>query len=259
MIRLEAVTFAYDGEPVYEGLDLEIPTGDIVAFMGPNGSGKTTLLKLIAGLVEPDSGTVTVETGAQTDESTESPAVGLAPENPDDGLFAATVREEVAFFPRNRGLPVDEHVDRALERLQIETLVDRTPQTLSQGEKRLVSLASVLSGDPDVIGLDEPTSGLDTPARDRLGEHLAALDRTILVATHDTDFVWEHAETALVLEAGTVHRQGPVEAVLGDADLDVESLGLRVPGPVRWAREHDFETPPASATEAAEWLGGGKQ
>lgn len=250
MIEFEDVEFGYeDGPAVFADLSFSVEEGETVALLGPNGTGKTTLLKLVAGLLEPTAGTVDV---GETDD----PAVGLAPENPDDGLFTGSVREEVAFFPRNRGLAVEAQVESALDSLGISDLAERVPQTLSEGEKRLVLLASVLAGDPDVIGLDEPTSGLDTPARDRLGETLAALDRTVLVATHDTDFAWTYADTAIIIEGGSIHRGGPIRSVLGDPELDVESLGLRRPGPVRWAAAHDFDRAPDSIAEAAAWLGG---
>lgn len=251
MIDIDSVSFRYDDGPrVLEDLSVEIERGDTVALMGPNGSGKTTLLKLIAGLLEPDSGTIAV---AGDDDA----VVGLAPENPDDGLFANTVREEVGFFPRNRGLAVEHRVDMALERFDIETIADRTPQTLSQGEKRLVTLAAVFAGDPDVIALDEPTSGLDTPATASFGDHLQTLDRTVVVATHDATFAWRAVDTVIVLEAGRIHRTGPTRQVLGVGSLDFDALGLREPGPVRWARTNGFDRVPAGPAEAAEWLSGG--
>lgn len=254
MIDLEAVDFAYDGTTVLHDVSATIDPGDSVAVMGPNGAGKTTVLKLVAGLLEPADGQIHLGAGDRDDSEA---VVGLAPENPDDALFEGSVRDEVAFFPWNRGLSVETNVSSALESLAIEDLADRTPQTLSQGEKRLVSLAAVLSGDPDVIALDEPTSGLDAPARARLGESLAGLSCTVLFATHDADFAWAYADSALVLTEGALHRQGPVESVLGDGTLDFDALGLEEPGPVRWAREHGFDTPPASPAEAAEWLTGG--
>ncbi len=254
MIALEDVDFAYDGTTVLQDVSAHIDAGETVAVMGPNGAGKTTVMKLVAGLLDPAAGRIRLDGEHRADSDV---VVGLAPENPDDALFEGSVRDEVAFFPRNRGLPVADHVSSALEVLAIEDLADRTPQTLSQGEKRLVSLAAVLSGDPDVVGLDEPTSGLDAPARARLGESLEALSRTVLFATHDADFAWAYADAAVVLADGQVRHDGPVESVLGDGTLDFGALGLDEPGPVRWARENGFETPPADPVEAAAWLSGG--
>lgn len=252
VIRFENLSFAYeDGPRVFEGLTASIESANSVAILGPNGTGKSTLLHLIAGLLEPNSGRVVLD-------SVSEPTVGLAPENPDDGLFSGSVREEVAFFPRNRGLPVQAAVNRALDRLGIKDHADRVPQTLSEGEKRLVLLAAVLAGDPDVIALDEPTSGLDIPGRRRLGAELQDLDRTVLFATHDTDFAWRYADRVLILGKGEIHRSGPAKSVLANPDLDTDAVGLRRPAAVRWADAHDFESPPDSAAEAAEWLGGGE-
>lgn len=249
-IQFRNVAFGYDGGPtVFRDLSATIDSGETVAVMGANGSGKTTLLKLVTGLLEPTDGTIDV--GA-----TDSATVGLAPEDPDDGLFAASVTEEVAFFPRNRGLPVDRQVEAALSSMDIEDLADRVPQTLSQGEKRLVSLASVLAGDPAVVALDEPTSGLDTTGTERLGAALSDLDRTVLLATHDSDFVWRHADSVIVLDGEGIHATGDTRAVLGSDEFDFETLGLRVPGPVRWARDRDIADPPATAAAAAERQGG---
>lgn len=254
MITIEGLSFAYEKTSVLEDVSVQIDPGETVALMGANGAGKTTLLKLVAGLLDPTEGRIRLD-GEDRDES--EIVVGLAPESPDDALFEGSVREEVAFFPRNRGLPVTEHVARALEDLDIEDLAERTPQTLSQGEKRLVSLAAVLSGDPGVVCLDEPTSGLDEPARSRLGAALADLSPTVLFATHDTDFAWQYADSVVVLADGSLHRHGPTASVLGDGTLDFDGLGLDEPGPVRWARQHGFDTPPESPAEAATWVSGG--
>lgn len=276
MIDIQSVSFHYDGTTVLEDVSATVAGGQTVAIMGPNGAGKTTLLRVIAGLLEPDIGSIEIRSDGgdraaraggmdAEDAGTREPpdrddtdvAVGLAPENPDDGLFAGTVREELGFFPRNRGLAVENRVSETLGRFGLEAIASRTPQTLSQGEKRLVSLASVLAGDPDIVVLDEPTSGLDTPARDRLTDRLEAIDRTVVIATHDSDFACRIADEVMVLDEGRLHSHGPTTSVLADGSLDFSALGLREPGAVRWAREHGFDGVPASPGQAAEWLDGG--
>lgn len=248
MIEIEQLDFAYESGPrVFDGLSLTVETGGIVAVLGANGTGKTTLLRLLAGLLEPTGGDITVE-------GRDDPVVGLAPEIPADGLFSPTVAEEVGFFPKNRGLPVDERVKQALEQFGIVALADRDPYSLSEGEKRLVTIAAVLAGDPDVVGLDEPTSGLDRRAWKQLGSRLGALDRTVVMVTHDTDFAWRYADRVLVLGEDGIHRQGPAESVLADPDFDMQSVGLEPPQPVSWARRQGIEKPPKTVEEAVDLL-----
>ncbi|MFB6086161.1 MAG: energy-coupling factor ABC transporter ATP-binding protein [Halodesulfurarchaeum sp.] len=253
MLEIEDLSFAFDDGPqVFDGLTLSIETGGVLAVLGANGTGKTTLLRLLAGLLEPAAGGIEIDGRGE-------PIVGLAPETPADGLFSPTVAEEIAFFPENRGLPVDEHVTEAMHRLGIAGLAERDPHTLSEGEKRLVTIAAVLAGDPDILGLDEPTSGLDREAWERLGDRLGALDRTVLAVTHDTDFAWRYADRAIVLDESGLRRQGPVDSVLADPDFDLEAAGLDPPQPVAWASARDIEPPPRTVAEAVDLLERGEK
>ncbi|AKH96822.1 energy-coupling factor ABC transporter ATP-binding protein [Halanaeroarchaeum sulfurireducens] len=241
MIDVRDLTFGYGETPVLTDVDLHVDADETFALMGPNGAGKTTLLKCIAELYEPDDGRV--EIAAET--------VGFAPERPDDALFAASVEEEVAFFARNRDLDVGTRVAAAMEEMNVAHLSDRVPQTLSAGEKRRVSLAAVLSGDPAVVALDEPTSGLDARHVAALGATVQSLDRTVVLATHDADFALRYADRVALLDRGTVLRTGPVDALLADHDVDYASIGIRPPGAIRFARRHGWDDPPLTVTEAA--------
>lgn len=242
MIDVRALAFAYDDGPtVIDDVDLHVGDDEVLALMGPNGAGKTTLLKCIAGLYDPDAGSVEIV----------GDAVGFAPENPDDGLFAATVEEEVAFFPRNRDLDVEERVEAALAEMDVATLRDRVPQTLSAGEKRRVSLAAVLAGDPAVVALDEPTSGLDSHHVDTLGDSIARLDRTIVLATHDADFAMRHADRVAIVEDGAVVQTGEARDVLADPTFDFAAVGIRPPGAIRFARARGWDDPELTVAAAA--------
>lgn len=250
MIEISDLRFEYDDGPtVFDGLSVDIESDRTVAVCGANGTGKSTLLRLLAGLLEPTEGQIRIGNG-------NDPTVGLAPERPADGLFAASVREEVAFFPRNRDLDVASRVADALSALGIDHLADRTPQTLSEGQKRLVTVASVLSGAPDVVALDEPTSGLDAESWTTLGARLAELPGTILFVTHDTDFAWRYADRVLVLSEAGAERYGPTRNVLADPDFDLSAASLRRPDAVAWARENGIDPPPTSVAAAVERLEG---
>lgn len=240
MIRLEAVGVARDGQPVLEEVTLAVDAGETIAVMGPNGAGKTTLLKVVAGLLEAETGTVEVDG-----------PVGFAPEDPAAGLFAESVAEEVAFFPRNRGLDVVERRESAMAALGVTDLADRDPYSLSVGQQRRVSIAAVLSGAPDVIVLDEPTRGLDADGEAELTDLLGRLDSTVLVATHAADFAYAAADRVAVLTGGELRRVGEARPILGDISF-LESAGIRPPGIVRWADRLGIDPPPADLAAALE-------
>lgn len=242
-IEVRDLHYTYDGDAgaALSGVSLDVGGGDVHALMGANGAGKTTLLKLLAGLRDPDTGRI--------DVSGEGAVVGYAPENPRAGFFAESVFEEVAFFPKNRGLDVETRVRQALSDMDVSHLRDRSPLSLSGGEQRRVSIASVLAGDPSVVALDEPTSGLHAPAERKLGSLLCDLDRTVVISTHASDFAYQYADRATVLVDGRAVRTGTTRSVFTDADL-LNRAGIRVPGLVEWAKRHSLDRVPASLDEA---------
>lgn len=238
MITVEGLGVSRDGRAALDGVSLAVEAGAVVAVMGPNGAGKTTLLKTVAGLLEPEAGDVEVEG-----------TVGFAPEEPAAGLFAESVAEEIAFFPRNRDLDVEERRESAMAALDVGHLADRDPYTLSVGQQRRVSIAAVVAGDPDVLVLDEPTRGLDADGEGALAELVGTLDRTVLLATHAADFAYAAADRVAVLAAGELRRVGEARSILGDVPF-LESVGIRPPGNVLWAREQGIDPPPADLAEA---------
>lgn len=243
-MEVQDLWFGYDGDPVLRGASIEIQPGETLAVMGANGSGKTTFLRLLAGLREPDAGRITVDE-----------PVGFAPEDPRAALFAKTVEEEVAFFPRNRGL-APEAAERAMEAMEVLDLADRNPLSLSFGEQRRVSIAAVLAGEPSVVALDEPMAGLGTGTRRRLGQRLSALSTTVVYCTHATDFAYEFADRVAVLDEGQFEAIGPAKQLLTRVAL-LSASGIRPPGIVTWALERGLDQPPASLADAVEQLGAG--
>jgi len=212
VVRVSCVRHRYeDGTSVHLcGLDFVAPRGSRVAILGPNGAGKTTLLFHILGLLEPQEGHVTVfgvEPAKRWREVRRR--IGVVLQNVDEQLIAPTVLDDVAFSPRQYGLPEAECLSRArtsLDLLGVGDLAARVPHDLSGGEKRKVALAGALVMDPELLVLDEPFEGLDPAARGGLVELLGRLSAergtTIVLSTHDIDSVPEFADFAYVLAPG---------------------------------------------------------
>lgn len=213
LAEADSLVFSYErGRPVLEGVDLALRSGEAVAVLGPNGSGKTTFAKHFIGLLRPTSGHIMLlgEDTARVPTETLAGHVGYAWQNPDEALFARTVREELAFGPRNFGRPereVQAGSDRWLRTLGCSHLADREPLTLSFGEKRRISLAAALATDPEVAILDEPTAALDRMhnlAVARATAELKAQGKAVLVLTHDRHFADAVCERHFVLQSGAL-------------------------------------------------------
>lgn len=195
LIDLRDIHFAYPGlDPVLEGASMQLAPGERLALIGPNGAGKSTLLKIIMGLLAPTSGSVAAFGQIRRQESDFHEVrrrIGLVFQDADDQLFCPTVAEDVAFGPLNLGRSKEEAlaiVDQILARLGLLHLRDRVTHKLSGGEKRLVTLATVLAMEPDVLILDEPTNALDPDNYARLVDILRSLDQAVLLVSHDPDF-----------------------------------------------------------------------
>lgn len=238
MIRVTNLGFEFPGTPVFSGLSLDVGAGEVVAILGANGTGKTTLLKVLAGLRDPDNGTVEC-----------AGIVGFAPEDPTTGLFAETVEDELAFFPENRGLDVQERTESAMEDMDITALRNRGPYSLSNGEQRRVSIASVLAGAPDILALDEPTVGLDRTGERHLAGLLSDLDATVVFSTHAAEFAYGTADRVAVLADGGVARIGPTREILADTEC-LRDAGIEPPGIVTWAQANGIDPPPRDIDEA---------
>lgn len=225
LLELSGVSHAYpDGTPSLRDVSFRITHGEAVAVVGANGAGKSTLLLHLNGLLLPQRGEVRVGEVPVTKATLPlvQRAVGFVFQDPDDQLFMPTVREDVAFGPRNLGLPpaeVERRVDAALETVGAAQLAARAPWRLSGGEKRAVAIAGVLAMAPDVLVLDEPSSGLDPAARRRLIALLAAFHHTRVIATHDLDLVLDVCDRVLVLREGALVADGAPAAIFADPAL----------------------------------------
>ena len=212
VVRVSCVRHAYeDGTRVdLCGMDFIAHRGTRVALLGPNGSGKTTLLYHILGLLKAQEGHVSVFGLDPATQWREIRArVGVVLQNVDEQIIMPTVADDVAFSPRQYGLPEAEvslWVARALDLLDIADLANRVPHHLSGGQKRKVALAGALVMEPELLVLDEPFEGLDPAARGALVELIGRLAReeqvTVVMTTHDIDSVSELADFAYVLAPG---------------------------------------------------------
>lgn len=216
LIRLRDVSFGYEPEHLFlDAINLELHAGERLALTGANGGGKTTLLHLIVGLLKPHTGQV--EAFGQVRDSEADFAelrtrVGLLFQDADDQLFSPTVAEDVAFGPLNLGHSrhqAEQIVTRTLESLGLAGYEQRLTYKLSDGEKRLVSLATVLAMQPQVLLLDEPAAALDEATTQRLTKILNGLDQAMIVVSHDREFLDQVTNRTCTLRGGKLESARP--------------------------------------------------
>ncbi len=208
LLEARALVVDRGGRRVLDRADLVLHGGERVGLTGANGAGKTTLVRTLVGLERPRAGTLAAFGRARVSERDFHEVrlrAGYLFQDPDDQLFCATVLEDVAFGPLNRGLDdAAAHglAAATLARLDLAHLAERVTHRLSGGEKRLAALAGVLALEPEMLLLDEPTSGLDADHRARLIELLAALPQAMVIVSHDPGFLAALATRRLVLADG---------------------------------------------------------
>jgi len=237
MIEVEDVYFAYpNGVEALKGVSLRIQDGEFVAVMGQNGAGKTTLVKHFNGLLKPTKGRVLVN-GVDTTKvsvATLSRRAGFVFQNPDHQLFCETVESEISFALKNFGFDektIAERVNWALNLLDLTEYRGVSPFMLSGGERKRVALASVLAWDPEIVILDEPTIGQDHQQKDRLRQFIVQLnsqEKTVVVVTHDIEFIAECKPRVVLMAEGKILAEGPAIEVLTQPEL-VEKASLVLP------------------------------
>jgi cobalt/nickel transport system ATP-binding protein len=211
LIHLEEISFSYPGgPPVLNKLDFSFYQGNHIGIIAPNGSGKTTLFHIMMGLLKPSSGRMEIFGKPVKDEKDFRKVrqkIGLLFQDADDQLFCPTVLEDVAFGPLNLGKTKDDAIKiarKTLESLGLVGFEDRITFKLSGGEKRLVSLATVLAMEPKIILLDEPINGLDIKTKTKLTEILSDLDLSYILISHDFDFLAETTKAIYTMENGKI-------------------------------------------------------
>jgi cobalt/nickel transport system ATP-binding protein len=211
IINLEDISFGYPGRTsALDKLNLQFHQGDRMGLMGPNGSGKTTLLHVIMGLLKPSSGRIEIFgtlVKEEKDFRSVRQKIGLLFQDADDQLFSPTVLEDVAFGPLNLGKSQDEAkaiARRTLESLGLAGFEDRVTYKLSGGEKRLVSLATVIAMEPEALLLDEPSTGLDETTERRLVDILKHVDFSYILVSHNIDFLMETTDYIAYMASGKI-------------------------------------------------------
>lgn len=212
MIRIRKVHFEYaPGMPVLHDVTLDFDT-QATAVIGQNGAGKTTLVKLLKGLLKPTAGEIMV-CGIRTEEATVAGLagrIGLVFQNPNDQICKRTVLDEVMFGPLNLKRSPAEARERALAALDMVGLTSHgqmNPHDLGLSEKKLVSIASIVAMDTDIVILDEPTIAQDDAGKRRIGgiiEQLKRQGKLVLAILHDMDFAAVHFERTIVMNRGRV-------------------------------------------------------
>lgn len=214
LIDLENVSFSYPGQgPVLDRLNFQLRKGERLGLIGPNGSGKSTFMHLLMGLIKPDSGSVRLfgmPMAGEKDFKQARKRLGFVFQNADDQLFSPTVIEDVAFGLLNNGKTPKEAVTlskKILRALDLDGFEDRITYKLSGGEKKLVSLATVLVMEPEVLLLDEPTTGLDEQTVKRIADLLNELNIGYVVVSHEFDFLAKTTHDIFAMKNGQIRFQ----------------------------------------------------
>ncbi len=231
VLMISGLCFSYpDTSNVLENVSLKVMPGERVGLIGPNGAGKTTLFLEICGVLEPSAGQIVV-LGKPVKNRDFRPEVGLVFQNPDDQLFCPSVRDDVAFGLHNMALPKDEVESRVTEALSIVgclELADRPVHHLSEGEKRMVSIADVLAMWPRLVLYDEPSANLDIRSRRRLIRLLQASTETMLIASHDLELILEVCTRVVLIDNGHIIADGNSCEIMGNDEL-MEAHGQEKP------------------------------
>jgi biotin transport system ATP-binding protein len=237
MISVEDLVCEFEDTVAIDGVSVTIENGSFVILTGPNGSGKTTLVRHFNGLLEPDSGSVTVDGHDVVAEPVAvRTSVGMVFQQPRDQFVASTVAADVAFGPENLGLDreeIDRRVSRALDAVNLGDKRDARIESLSGGEQARLAIAGALAMEPAYLVLDEPFASLDEPTRRSVLEWLCSLHERgtgIIVVTHDLRGVLEPAGRILGMTDGRLVVDAPTE----DALQALEDLDVYLPPTSEW-------------------------
>ena len=230
-IEIKELSFSYDSKPFIDNLDLKINDGEMVGIIGNTGCGKSTFVRLIAGLIKSDSGKIIIDSDDITDKKFNKKILrrklGIVFQFPEMQLFEQTIEKDIFFGLKQYKLTYDEKYKRAKEALELlgldfEKIKDKSPLALSGGEKRKVAVAGILVCKPKYLIFDEPIAGLDCNSRDSFMKLLLALKQngtTIIIISHNTDYLAEYADRILVMDGGKIILDDKPNEIFNQATL----------------------------------------
>lgn len=238
-LSTENLSFTYpDGTQALKNINIEIEKGEKVAIIGPNGAGKSTLFSHFNGLTEPTSGCVKIEGKPISFDKDKllkvRQKVGIVFQDPNDQLFAPTVKEDIAFGPMNLGLSygeVEKRVEDALKMVGMENYEDKTPHHLSGGQQKRIAIAGIIAMKPEIMILDEPTAGLDPDGVEKVLNIMNQLNKegmTLIISSHDIDMISKYADKIFILYNGEIIESGNKNKIFSDMEL-LKKAHLRTP------------------------------
>jgi len=232
-VEVKGLSFSYpEGPEVLRGINFSVARGETAVILGPNGAGKSTLCLCLMGIFS-FQGIIKIfgqELTPKTARHLRS-RMGLVFQDPNDQLFLPRVKDELAFGPLNQAWPeekIEQKVKEILSKFGLSGYDHRLISHLSLGEKKKVALAAVVILEPDIILLDEPTASLDYRSRRNFLHHLASLNQTKIIATHDLELAWELGQQIIIIDQGRLIASGPRNKVLLNERL-LQNHGLDVP------------------------------
>ena len=238
IIETRNLTHIYRGKiKALDGINFTAMPGERIAIIGANGAGKSTLFKHFNGILKPTGGEVLIkgEPVSSRNILNVRKTVGVVFQDPDDQIFAPTVKQDVAFGPMNLGLSeetIEKRVREALETVRLTGFDERTPHHLSTGEKKKVAIAGILAMQPEVLVLDEPTAGLDPGGAVRLIRLINEMNRylgiTTIIATHEVDIVPLLADRVCIMSAGRIIGDGTPQEIFSTDEM-IKKTHLRLP------------------------------
>jgi len=238
IIETRNLTHVYRGKiTALDGINFTARPGERIAIIGANGAGKSTLFKHFNGILKPTSGEMLIKGRSISSENILDvrKTVGVVFQDPDDQIFAPTVKQDVAFGPMNLGLGIEEiekRVRESLETVRLTGFEERAPHHLSTGEKKKVAIAGILAMQPEVLVLDEPTAGLDPGGAMRLIKLINGMNRylgiTTIISTHEVDIVPMLADRVCIMSRGKIIGDGTPLEIFSSPEL-IKKTHLRLP------------------------------